>query len=359
MQSLRISQYRYSVVRAPMRASRLPWMNAIGRGVGQPPVGAGLVAAVVVALLGVACWAPHAWAGRAVHASVRSAAAFWTPARMRRAKPLDVFLSSHPRRSPIASLGRRQTGKPHVYPPATASDAEGAIADFEAVADPAAPGFRQNGVVFLVTPFGLGRCSGTAVNSPNFSVVFTAAHCIRSPGRRGGWFPFQWVFVPGYRYGQRPFGVFPAKWLDTTRGWQTIGSENYDVGAAVVRRNARGQRLTKAVGGAGIAWGLQANQVFDIHGYPAAYPFDGETQRICSQRPFLGHDTYSFLTPGPLNLAANCFVTGGASGGGWTIEGGILNSVTAYSYEDNKPTDFGPYFGKEVGRLFARARRVR
>jgi hypothetical protein len=334
-------------------------MNAIGRGVGQPPVGAGLAAAVAAALLGAALWAPPACAGRVVHASARSAAAFWTPARMRRAKPFDARFSARSRRPPIASLARAETGRPHVSPPAAASNVTAAAADFEAVADPAAPGFRQNGVVFIVTPFGLARCSGTAVNSPNFSVVFTAAHCIRDPGRRGRWFGFQWVFVPGYRYGQRPFGVFPAKWLDTTRGWRRIGSENYDVGAAVVRRNARGQRLTKAVGGAGIAWGLPAEQVFDIHGYPAARPFDGETQRVCPQRPFLGHDVFSFLSPGPLNLAADCFVTGGASGGGWTIGDGILNSVTTYSYEDNKPTDFGPYFGKEVGRLFARARRVK
>jgi len=323
-------------------------------------VKSGLALAALAGSLGAGALAPQAGAAVTSRAtSAKEAAAFWTPARMRRAKPLDVHLPSRPQSAPLGPLARAEAGTPHVYPPAAASSAASATADFEAVADATAPGFRQNGVVFIVTPFGLSRCSGTAVNSPNFSVVFTAAHCIRNPGRRGQWFDFRWVFVPGYRYGQRPFGVFPAKWIDTTRGWRTLGSENFDVGAAVVGRNARGQRLTKAVGGAGIAWGLPARQVFDIHGYPAAQPFDGETQRVCQQRPFLGHDASSFLYPGPLNLAADCFVTGGASGGGWTIKGGILNSVTDYSYEDNKPTDFGPYFGKEVGRLFTRAGRVR
>ena len=312
-----------------------------------------------MALLCLDVSTPLAQAGRVPHLNARQAAAFWTPARMRRAKPLNVLFPRRPQ-APSRGLGAKSVrGAPHVHPSAMASVARPSAAlDFEAVADPAAPGYSQNGVVFIVTPFGLGRCSGTAVNSPSYSVVFTAAHCIREPGKRGRWLDFDWVFVPGYRYGQRPFGVFPAKWVDTTTRWRTIGGENFDVGAAVVRPNARGKLLTKAVGGAGIAWNLPPRQVFDIHGYPAAPPFNGETQRVCRQTPFLGHDAFSFMIPGPLNLAADCFVTGGASGGGWTIQGNVLNSVTNYGYEDDKATDYGAYFGREVGRLFHRARKV-
>jgi len=47
-------------------------------------------------------------------------------------------------------------------------------------------------------------------------------------------------------------------------------------------------------------------------------------------------------------------------GRGWTISGGtILNSVTNYGYGDDPNTDFGAYFGEEVGRLFHRAGRVK
>jgi len=277
---------------------------------------------------------------------------------MRQAKPVDTLL---PRRLQVTSHGSRvrAVGNHSRVGSASASVASMPVAaDFEPVADPAAPEYRQNGVVFILTPFGPGRCSGTAVNSPNYSVVFTAAHCIREPGRQGEWLDLAWVFVPGYRYGQRPYGVFPARWVDTTKRWRTIGGENSDVGAAVVRPNARGRLLTKTVGGTGIAWSLPARQSFDVHGYPAEAPFNGETQRVCRQRPFLGHDAFSFLIPGPLNLAVDCFVTGGASGGGWTIKGNVLNSVTNYGYEDDKATDFGAYFGKEVGRLFHRAARI-
>lgn len=309
------------------------------------------VAAVAAVPARAGVWVPSTSAGQA--------GAFWTPQRMREAKPLEV---KRPRAhaapaSRAAAAARR--GTPHRVA-AEAPRLTIEASHFEQVADPTTPESRVNGAIFLsLGIFGYARCSGTAVHSGNQSVVFTAAHCINSGGRGGRWFPGEWVFVPAYRYGQRPFGVFPARWLDTTKQWRRSGSENFDVGAAVVGRNGRGETLEEAVGGDGIAWNLKARQTFDVHGYPAEEPFDGETQRICRDEPFIGHDPESFLFPGPLNLAVACGVTGGASGGGWTIDGNTLNSVTNYGYFDDTSPDFGAYFGKEVARLYGRAAKVR
>jgi V8-like Glu-specific endopeptidase len=318
-----------------------------------------VVAGLLVLALGAGLSTPRAGAFVVRQSQAKQAIPFWTSARMKSARPLDALLPGRPKVEFSAS-DRASAETPHRYPPLAPRAGASASSAFEEVSDPAAVGARVNGVIFIVTPFGLGRCSGTSVNAPNYSVVFTAGHCINSGGPFGEWLGGRWVFVPGYRYGQRPFGVFPAKWIDTTRQWRKTGSENFDVGVAVVSRNERGRLLAKAVGGTGIAWGLRAKQVFDVHGYPAELPFDGETQRVCTQTPFLGHDTLSFLSPGPLNLAVDCDVTGGASGGGWTIAGReILNSVTNYGYTDDPATDFGAYFGKEVGRLFSRAGAVK
>jgi len=266
------------------------------------------------------------------------AASFWTPARMRAAKPIEVRQLRSPRAARVNEFG----------------------SDFVEVADPTAPGFRVHGVIFVdLGFFGYGRCSGTAVRSPNRSVVITAAHCIHSGSRFGRWYRLQAAFVPAYRFGQRPFGIFPVRWVDTTKEWRDSGSENFDVGAMVVGRNEGGKTLTEAVGGAGIAWGLKPRQTFDVHGYPAEPPFDGETQRICQGTPFLGHDPGSFVMPGPLNLAVTCQLNGGASGGGWMIEGGeTLNGVTDYGYFDEASPAYGAYFGKEVARLYGRATAV-
>ena len=278
---------------------------------------------------------------------------------MRQAKPLEVKVPEGPQ---IAFDGpARPAGEgPHVYPPLPVDPGATASSRFDQVPDPTAVDRRVNGVIFItVAPNESVRCSGTSVNAPNYSVVITAGHCIYSGGPKGVWLDFGSVFVPAYRYGQRPFGVFPVKWIDTTRQWRASGSENADIGAAVVGRNEKGQLLAKAVGGTGIAWGLKAAQVFDVHGYPVEAPFDGETQRLCSQTPFLGHDVDSFTSPGPLNLAVDCNVSGGASGGGWTIRNGILNGVTDYGHPGDSRTDYGAYFGKEAGELYGRAGRVR
>jgi V8-like Glu-specific endopeptidase len=226
----------------------------------------------------------------------------------------------------------------------------------ETISDPTAAGFSQNGAVFVVGRFGtLGRCSGTSVNAPNFSLVITAGHCVHE-GRH--WMGTKWVFVPGYHHGQRPFGTFVAKWLGSTPQWIESENSNYDVGAAVVSRNERGQRLADAVGADEIAFNLPLKQVFDVYGYPVAEPFDGATLQRCAQTPYEGHAFFSLLSSGPLNLAVHCEISAGASGGGWVIGGNVLNGVTADGYPGDD-TNYGPYFGKEVAKLYARAAKVK
>lgn len=314
---------------------------------------ASLLVSAVALLSSPSAQAAIPWTESPASVSVRQAQRFWTPARMRQARPLDAP-------TPVGGgLARAADAPPAGGEGLGSSTDTHARSDFAAVPDSTAPGFRQNGVIFISLPGGLGvgRCSGTSVNAPNLSLVFTAGHCVNSGF--GRWFNRDWVFVPGYHDGVRPYGVFVAKWLGATVPWVNGGSENADVGAAVVSRNERGQRLGAAVGGYGIAWGLSPDQVFDVHGYPAEAPFDGASQRLCSGAPFLGHDLASFLWPGPLNLALSCEVTGGASGGGWTIHGDVLNSVTNYGYGDDRTTDFGAYFGGAVKALYERASRVR
>jgi len=330
-------------------------MNARAGGT-QRPVAAAVLAAVLI-LGALPVGGADAHSGRWLEpTSARQAAAFWTPARMRAAQPIEIGGRRHRARARVRRGRRGEAG--HVA--AFGIRNRGFGSDFEQVPDPTLPEFRVNGAVFLSFGiFGYGRCSGTSVRARNQSVVVTAGHCINSGGKHGRWFTGRMVFVPAYRYGQRPFGVFPVRWIDTTTQWRASGSENYDVGAMVVGRNEAGQTLGEAVGGTGIAFNQKANQVFDVHGYPAEAPFDGETQRICRGTRFLGHDASSFAFRGPLNLAVSCQLTGGASGGGWTIEGDLLNSVTDYGYFDETSPAYGAYFGKEVARLYGRAKRKR
>jgi V8-like Glu-specific endopeptidase len=245
---------------------------------------------------------------------------------------------------------------PHGYPPRLPASGALASSTSETLPDPTLTGLAVNGAVFISENGGFGRCSGTSVNAPNLSVVITAGHCVYDEGR---FFGRKWVFVPGYHHGERPFGTFTAKWLGTTPQWRAAGNFNFDVGAAVVGRNERGQRLAAAVGGDGIAWDLSPRQNFDVYGYPVARPFNGGTLQLCSHATYEGHDFQSFLQPGPLDLAVPCEVSPGGSGGGWAIHGDVLNGVTSTGYDEDPATDYGPYFGKEVAKLFARASGVK
>jgi len=315
-----------------------------------PAVLAGLLLAVVPAPA-----VARPVASVSIPASAQSARQYWTPARMRSAVPLTP--STGLRHGLVGAAGRDEGASARRHPSRPPSRGAGASSVAETIADPAALGSSQNGAIFILARNGLrGRCSGTAVNAPNLSLVVTAGHCVHFFGH---WLSGKWVFVPGYRYGERPFGTFSAKWLGTTEQWRRGENSNFDVGMAVVSRNERGQRLADAVGGYGIAWGLSRQQVFDVYGYPVEEPFDGATLQRCPQTPYLGHDFLSFLFPGPLDLGVECNVTPGSSGGGWLIDGDTLNSVTSSGYPDDPLTTFGPYFGKEIGRLFKQAGRVR
>ena len=309
---------------------------------------AALVFCLLLAAPAASAQVSQGGASTSVAAAVRldQARRFWTPERMKEAQALPVHLPGN------AELADGAPGST----PAPALPGESTIPT-ETIADPTAPGVSQNGAVFVVGRFGtLGRCSGTSVNAPNFSLVITAGHCVHE-GRH--WMGAKWVFVPGYHYGERPFGTFVATWLGSTPQWLKSENSNYDVGAAVVSRNERGQRLADAAGADGIAWNLPHNQVFDVYGYPVAEPFDGATLQHCAQTPYEGHAFFSLLTSGPLDLAVHCEISPGASGGGWVISGGnVLNGVTTDGYPGDD-TNYGPYFGNEVAKLYARAAKIK
>jgi len=150
----------------------------------------------------------------------------------------------------------------------------------ETIADPTAPGVSQKVWSSSSALRTLGRCSGTSVNAPNFSLVITAGHCVHE-GRH--WMGAKWVFVPATIW-RASFRHLCRQMARLHTAWIKSENSNYDVGAAVVPQRT-GQRLADAVGADDIAWNLPHGQVFDIYGYPVAEPFDGATLQHCAQTP--------------------------------------------------------------------------
>jgi len=290
---------------------------------------------------GAAATPAHPTAGAPSFAQARQAARvarYWTPARMRGARPLDLVVGA-------GGKPRLRVGAPAGEPTAGAS--------FLAVSTPDMPPFSFNGRIFIRRGNLAGYCSGTAIDSPTRQLVLTAGHCInsgREEGERSVWSDYL-QFVPAYNGGVAPFGSFVARRskIRAPQQWTNHGNPDFDLGAFLTLPNSEGVNVADAVGGgATIVTDLSRHQTFQTFGYP------GETKYMqrCSS-PYIGDDLLSNPFPGPPTLGIRCHWAPGASGGGWLIgDGTQINGVNTYLHLDNKSRTFGPYFSREtVGKL--------
>jgi hypothetical protein len=252
---------------------------------------------------------------------------YWTPERMRNAGPADQVLSgtfapaAKPKKKALAGNAVQ------VPPPYTSQPTS------------------TNGKVFF-TMGGLDYvCSGTALLSGNKSVVWTAGHCVNDGA---GTFHTNWEFVPAYVDGSAPYGVWTARTLLTTSAWASSEDFSYDNGAAVVNTSG-GRALTDVVGGVSATFNYPRQQTYVSHGYPAAPPFNGERLWTCTS-PLRYDDTAA----NPPTMGIDCDMTGGSSGGGWTVNGS-LESVNSYGYSTLPNVMFGPYQGTVSQSLYTQA----
>jgi hypothetical protein len=276
--------------------------------------------------------------------SIRGEAArvarYWTPARMRSARPLDEAIAGKP--AGESSLIRPRRGI--------------ATASYAGVPDATVPPLPVNGRLFLRQGPLRGYCSGTAINSPTRQLVLTAGHCVNSGPldrqRHSIWSQYL-AFVPAYNDGIAPFGVFVARRgaVYSPKPWVRGGNPNFDIGAFLTDPNANGQNVADAVGGgATIVTDQDRQQQFQTFGYP------GKVRQLqeCDS-PYVGDDTFTYRFPGPPTMAIGCYWRPGSSGGGWLISNGTaIDGLTSYSHRHNHTHTFSPYFGSgNVGRLVA------
>jgi V8-like Glu-specific endopeptidase len=260
-----------------------------------------LVTAVGLSLSPVAPSASADPAGRVLAgARVTPAAAarierYWTPARMRAARPLgEDGTPLSRRRLAVATLSARIVRAPTSYPYVTA------------------------GRVFLKTRRAKAFCSGVAVNTPSRRLVLTAGHCLsvregraRSPERTR-----YLEFVPAYDRGSAPFGRFVMETGYVSSAWRRFESPNYDFGAVVTYPNKAGQNVADAVGGgAEIAYDMPRRQEYTIVGYPG---FNQQRMHVCDGE-FSGHNPFSRGLSGPAQSMAACYLQPGSSGGPWFV----------------------------------------
>jgi V8-like Glu-specific endopeptidase len=320
-------------------------------GISQPgnPRAAVVLAALCVALAaclvcaGAAAAAPRAHSANVSASQARADAAkvarYWTPARMRSARPLDFAVGAN-------GAGRLVPGKP---------ESAGATASWANVTTPEILPFAVNGRIFIRQGGFRGFCSGTAINTPTRQLVLTAGHCVASgPAEHHAnvWSSYL-EFVPAYNGGVAPFGAFVAQRgkVFAPKPWIKQGNPDFDMGVFLTRPNAEGVNVADAVGGgATIVIDQSRHQEFQTFGYP------GESTHMegCRSR-YLGDDTITYPFPGPPTQAIGCRWAPGASGGGWLIgDGSLIDGITSYLHLNNRSRTYGPYFAQEnIGKLVA------
>jgi hypothetical protein len=248
---------------------------------------------------------------------------YWTPERMENSVPADQV------RGPASSRAEAAA-------PLASGEYPGPYTEYPA---------STHGKVFFTLGGTNYMCSGTALNSSNRSVVWTAGHCLNEgPGA----YATNWAFVPAYRGGSRPFGTWTARALLSTSAWATQGDFSYDVGAAVMN-TAGGSALTDVVGGRGIAFNYDRNQFYTSFGFPAAPPFTGGRLWLC-ESPLIASDP----SASPPAMGIECDMTGGSSGGGWIV-GNDVYSVNSYGYVNQPNVMYGPYQDSVAQSLYSQA----
>ena len=303
---------------------------------------------------------------RASGSDPAAALQYWTPERLQQATPLPpVTVAPFTARRGASESAAR--GRPFLVGAAAAHThrrfraGQGRVGGATAslllpegtdTGDPTVFPNRVNGNIFFKSGGNDYSCSGSVVNTPAKHTVWTAGHCIVDPDTAAP--STEMVFIPGYRDGAAPFGIWPATKLEAPQGYVSSAAagnsnEALDFGTFQVSANSSGQQLEGVLGGFGIGFNQTREQTYTEYGYPGEFPYDGN--RLYSiTSPHTGDDTTYF--PATLQIASD--FTAGASGGPYVVgTGPTILSDDVYGYVGDPEHSYGPYFGDAAKNFYA------
>jgi V8-like Glu-specific endopeptidase len=217
---------------------------------------------------------------------------------------------------------------------------------------PSAPAALPNGRVFNGNPavgalftmngshLGSHSCTASVVASPKGDLVITAAHCVSGSG--------QYAFVPGYRNGSAPYGIWKVSRVFVARAWATSANVNYDVAFLVVGQAGNGQSIQDVTGAERLGTGWGPVQAVQVIGYPASTNWPITCR--ATTRAF-GRDQIEFDCAG---------YTDGTSGGPFLAQvnpatglGTVIGVIGGYEQGGSTPSvSYSSRFGSAVAALY-------
>jgi V8-like Glu-specific endopeptidase len=214
-------------------------------------------------------------------------------------------------------------------------------------ARPAALALRV-GALFVRGSSGDHFCTASVVASPGRDLLITAAHCIHAG--KGGGYRQDIVFVPDYRDGQAPFGVWTAERLVVSPQWISDSDPDLDVGFVVLAPRD-GENIEDVLGANRLGFDPGYQNLVRVTGYPSS-----------ADAPITCINWTSRQSATQLKFECGGF-TGGTSGSPWvthfdpqTRTGTIIGVIGGY--EEGGDTDavsYSSYLGPAIQRLYQQA----
>ncbi len=204
------------------------------------------------------------------------------------------------------------------------------------------------GALFVRDAGGDHFCTASVVASPGKDLLITAAHCIN--GGKGGGYRSDIVFIPDYRDGQEPFGVWsPAKLLVAPQ-WADSSNPNYDVGFVVLKSH-NGQSIQQVLGANQLGTDAGYQYLVHVTGYPDS-----------SNAPITCVNWTSRFSQTQLRFECAGY-TGGTSGSPWVIRfsprshtGTIVGVIGGYEEGGDTPSvSYSARIGTAIQKLYQQA----
>jgi hypothetical protein len=203
------------------------------------------------------------------------------------------------------------------------------------------------GALFTVSGGQLDRhfCTASVVDSPPGDLVITAAHCV------SGMAPGRIAFVPGYRSGLAPYGVWLTSEVLSDSAWRAWGDPDHDVAFLVVHQAGSSARVEDLTGGERLGTGWPARVWVDVIGYPDA-----------AERPITCQSESKPLSSHEMEFDCGGY-TDGTSGGPFlghvdpgTGVGTVIGVIGGYEEGgDIASVSYSPGFGSAVHVLYQTA----
>ena len=218
----------------------------------------------------------------------------------------------------------------------------------------ARPGLRalRVGALFVREPGGDHFCTASVVDSPGQDLLITAAHCING-GKNGG-YRRDLVFVPGYRDGQAPFGIWEVAKLLVAPQWASSSDPDFDIGFVVLKSHD-GRNIEDILGANRLNLDTGYRYLVRVTGYP-----DG------AQAPIACRNWTSRESGTQLRFECGGY-TGGTSGSPWvtrfnprTRNGTIVGVIGGYQEGGSTAgVSYSPILGEQVQQLYRQAEAVK